>query len=131
MLTSENERKVFIHIYMNSRLSNTCLLDLFLSLSLLLFLIPILLLPFSIRVYILPSFFSLYACERTHILHYSVFLFVLMIYDGRRGKKLYVCVFTTPRYETKTDIRKEMGRLSLSLFFMFFLNSLSRAYKKR
>ena len=44
-----------------------------------------------------------------------------MIYDGRRGKKL--CVHYS-RYETKTDIRKEMGSLSLS-FFMFFLNSVS------
>ncbi len=35
-------------------------------------------------------------------------------------------VFTTPRYETKTDIRKEMGSLSLSVsFFYVFFSELS------
>lgn len=49
-----------------------------------------------------PSFFF-FICvwTHTHSSSPSFFLFVLMIYDGRRGKKLCVCVFTTLRYETK------------------------------
>jgi hypothetical protein len=41
-----------------------------------------------------------------------------------------VSVFTTPRYETKTDIRKEMGRLSLSFFYVFPELSISGTQKK-
>jgi hypothetical protein len=44
-------------------------------------------------VYILPSFFFFFVCVWTHTHSSSPsFLFVLMIYDGRRGKKLCVCV---------------------------------------
>ena len=68
-----------------------------------------------------PSFFffSLYACERTHILHHPVFCSFWWYTMGDEGKNC-VCVFTTSRYETKTDIRKEMGSLSLSRFFYVF-----------
>ena len=49
-----------------------------------------------------PSFFFLYMRVNAHTFFIAqLFLFVLMIYDGRRGKKLCVCVFTTLRYETK------------------------------
>jgi hypothetical protein len=62
----------------------------------------------------------LYACERTHILHHPVFCSFWWYTMGDEGKNcVCVCVFTTSRYETKTDIRKEMGSLSLSFFLCF------------
>jgi hypothetical protein len=44
-----------------------------------------------------------------------------------------MCVFTTPRYETKTDIRKGMGSRSLSLsrFFYVFFSELSVSGTKK
>jgi hypothetical protein len=78
------------------------------------------------------SFFFFFICVWTHK-HFSSMSFFFCSfwwYTTRDEGKNWMCVFTTPRYETKTDIKKEMGSLSLFFYVFFFLNFLSRAQKK-
>ena len=101
MLINGNEKKkkmakVQVKIVINTHLTTTCLPDLFLSLALLSFFNPILVLPFSIRVYILPSsafFFCMCVNARTHTHSPSVSFFCSFWWytSGNDGKNC-VCV---------------------------------------